>query len=75
LRLYVDGAPVGNAAYGAAVGSANTPLCLGCAHNRPGYVDVDESLGGSLDELLLYARALSPAEIQLLASGTVPTRR
>ena len=32
----------------------------------------DETLGGRLDELVLYNRALPPAEIQLLANGDLP---
>jgi hypothetical protein len=75
MRLYVDGAPAGTAAYAGSVDSAVTPLCLGCAHNRPGYVDVDEALAGRLDELLLYARALPAQEIARLAAGEVPAPR
>jgi Concanavalin A-like lectin/glucanases superfamily len=72
LRLFVDGVAAGTANYVGLVGNAGTTLCLGCAHNRPGHVDVDESLGGGLDELLLYARALPSDEIARLARGDLP---
>jgi hypothetical protein len=72
LRLFVDGVPAGAAAYAGIIGNATTPLCLGCAHNRPGHIDIDESLAGRLDELLLYARALPVQEIARLAAGEIP---
>jgi hypothetical protein len=34
--------------------------------------DTDETLGGRLDELVLYNRALPAAEIQALARGDLP---
>ena len=72
MVLYLDGAVAGTAAYDEAPMTGSTPLCLGCRHNTPDNFATVETLGGLLDEVLLYARALPAAEVELLASGSVP---
>ena len=71
-RTYVNGVATGTANYTGAVVSGSMPLCIGCANNRDPVTATDETLGGRLDELVLYNRALPPAEIQLLANGDLP---
>jgi hypothetical protein len=71
LRLYQDGKPVGSLAYDGPLMSDSTPVCFGCNQNGPGDTANDETLAGRLDEVLLYNRALTPAEISGLAAGTL----
>jgi hypothetical protein len=74
LLVYVNGAAAGTANYTQAVGmSPLMPLCLGCAQNQPNNGQApNESLGGRVDELVLYNRALPVEEIRLLAAGDIP---
>ncbi len=72
LRTYVNGVATGTANYTGMVVSGSMPLCIGCANNRDSVTDTDETLGGRLDELVLYNRALPAAEIRALASGDLP---
>lgn len=72
LRLYVNGVASGVAFYAGRIDAGNMPLCLGCGHNRPLISETDETLAGRVDELLLYNRALPPAELQMLAAGELP---
>lgn len=60
--LFVDGAPAGSAVNGISIPDPSAPLTIGQA----------ESLGflrGRLDEITVYNRALTPAEIQAIASA------
>ena len=65
LRLFLDGVSVGTVAM---TGSVDTdpliPIALG---NQP---QAGRPLDGALDEVRLYGRALTSAELELLAGGT-----
>ena len=69
LRLYQDGRPVGSLPYARPLMSDSTPVCFGCNQNGPGDSANDETLAGRLDEVLLYNRALTPAEISAAGGG------
>jgi hypothetical protein len=73
VLIYVNGVPAGMAAYNLPVASmSGQDLCLGCGQNKAGVSDVDQGLGGRLDELVIYSRALPIEEIKLLAAGELP---
>jgi hypothetical protein len=73
LIIYVNGTQTGTTSYTQPVGMASMPLCLGCGQNQSNNGQVpDESLGGRLDELLIYNRALPADELAMLAAGAVP---
>jgi hypothetical protein len=72
VRLHLDGTLVGVAAYQHPLGPDNTPVMLGAAQTAAG---VEGRLTGTLDELLLYDRALSAQEILDLARGVEPRLR
>ena len=71
LRLYQDGRAVGSLPYALPLMPDSTPICFGCNQNGPGDSANDETLAGRLDEVLLYNRALTTAEISGLAAGTL----
>jgi hypothetical protein len=66
--VYVDGRPVAQQAYARPTGADPSRLLVG---GRPGAPpdSVAERLTGRLDEVMVYERALSPAEIAALATG------
>ena len=75
VRAFVDGAPIGSAA--AALGAVTAPLQVG---SWPSGGASDDFFSGSLDEVRVYPRALTAAEIstdanQPLGSGNPPTTR
>ena len=72
LSLHVDGVPAGTAVYDQPVVTGSTPICLGCSLISVDNITLIEPLGGLLDEVVLYSRALDAAEIRLLATGAVP---
>jgi len=64
VRLFVDGREVAAVAFSGTIGSSMVPLTLGARlATTP-----DEPLAGRLDEIRLYARALSGTEIAALAA-------
>ncbi|HVN84757.1 MAG TPA: LamG-like jellyroll fold domain-containing protein [Candidatus Binatia bacterium] len=63
LRFYINGAEVGNVAHNGSLSTTGNPLCL-AAYNCGGL-----RLAGSLDEVAVYRRALSAAEIQAHYAG------
>ncbi|HEX7897451.1 MAG TPA: LamG-like jellyroll fold domain-containing protein [Planctomycetota bacterium] len=65
-RLYVNGAQVAASAAGGAVVADGKPLLIGAGQND-GTSAVQEALAGRIDDLRLYKRALSAAEIQAIA--------
>jgi hypothetical protein len=70
LRLYLDGSQVAAIAYPQALPTnVTTSLYLGTNKNAS---NAGEAFMGQLDDLLLYSRALSAAEIQSLAAGQHP---
>jgi hypothetical protein len=73
LRLYQDGKEVASAPYARPQMPDTTPICIGCNQNGPGDSANDETLAGRLDEVMLYSRALSAAEVARLAAGDLPS--
>jgi hypothetical protein len=71
-RIYVNGVNTGATNYTGTIVSGSSPLCIGCGNNETAITATDETLGGRLDELVLYNRALPAAEIQALAAGDLP---
>jgi len=72
-RIYIDGREAGNKRTGLARGErVGTPLIIGGGVNYADQISATERFEGSLDELLIYDRALGAEEIALLASGTQP---
>jgi hypothetical protein len=65
-RLYVDGNPAGEAAYGVPFAPDVSPLLIGAGSDVAGF------LSERLDEVLLYSRALAATEVTALASGARP---
>ena len=67
IHIYVDGVPLDGAAVngsGAAIDDSASPLTVG---NRAG--DLARGFAGGIDEVQVYDRVLSAAEIQNLAAG------
>jgi RNA polymerase sigma-70 factor, ECF subfamily len=77
-RLYVDGVEVARKKSRAlvapppAAGAGENGLLIGAAMNRPRPASPSERFVGSIDELVLYDRALPPEEVAALAAGTQP---
>jgi RNA polymerase sigma-70 factor (ECF subfamily) len=72
-RLYVDGEMVAHGrTRAAAPDTGDNPLLIGGGLNRRDPDTVSERLNGALDELVIYDRVLSPAEIAALAAGAQP---
>jgi len=69
-RLYVNGTEVANQALTGAFAADTTPVILGGNGNDASGVPT-ELFPGRIDELMLYARALSPTEIGQLAAGAL----
>jgi hypothetical protein len=71
VQLYVGGKPVGQRAIpGVRRDPVTAPLLIGGGTNHPGVVH--ELFDGSLDEVVLYDRALADQDIAALAAGTQP---
>ncbi len=69
-RLYVNGAEVGSQALTGSFATDTTPVILGGNANDASGIP-DELVPGRIDELMLYARALSVTEIGQLAAGAL----
>jgi hypothetical protein len=69
--VYLSGAPAGSVPYSVSLPSETSPLELG-ANQDATLVSADERFAGQLDELAVYNRALSEAEIGALAAGNLP---
>jgi RNA polymerase sigma factor (sigma-70 family) len=73
LRLYVDGAPAGEMiAPAPSAARVESPLLVGASPRPDSPNRVVRRLYGAMDELFLYDRALSAAEISALAHGARP---
>jgi hypothetical protein len=70
VRLYVNGALAASAALTGTFVPDTTPVILGGNANDASGVPT-ELFPGRIDELMLYARALGPAEIGRLAAGAL----
>jgi hypothetical protein len=64
VRLFVEGREVAEVAFSGTIGSSTVPLTLGARLAAM----PDEPLAGRLDDVRLYARALSATEIAALAA-------
>lgn len=72
-RLYIDGAEVTfNTRRGAAIQPDDTGVTICAGQNNAVPDDPDQELNATVDEVLLYNRALTAQELQALASGTSP---
>jgi hypothetical protein len=65
LHLFANGTDIGNLAVSTTIMGQKSFLCIGCGQNADNVVT--EPLSGRLDDLRLYQRALTAAEINLLA--------
>jgi hypothetical protein len=75
VRLYQDGKLVASTAHAQPLEADQTPICIGCNQNGPGDTANDETLAGRVDEVMLYNRALSAAELGRLAAGELPASK
>ncbi|MEU4762472.1 LamG-like jellyroll fold domain-containing protein [Actinosynnema sp. NPDC023794] len=66
LRLYVDGRPAGTAAHAAGSWNAAGPLQVGCA--KWAGQECANPFRGNVDELRVYSRALSVAEVEAIVA-------
>jgi hypothetical protein len=73
-RVMIDGQLVAEQGFQLGIGPENSPLSLGASEdvlpNR-----ASDPLGGDLDEVVVYDRALGPAEIEALVAGAQPAQR
>jgi hypothetical protein len=75
-RLFVGGTAVmRKQTTRALLGGGANPLIIGGAINGRGDGAGEELFDGAIDELVIYDRAVSPAEIAALAGGAQPTAR
>ena len=70
-RLYVDGQQVDSQALTDSFLPDTTPLILGGNGNGAGAPNVSELFPGRIDEIMLYKRALSAAEIAQIYNGAL----
>jgi hypothetical protein len=67
-HLYVDGAEAKVLPVTGMFGDDTTPLIIGGNGNN---AIIDERFPGRIDEIMLYNRALTPGEVNALASGAI----
>lgn len=71
--LFLNGTEVANVNTGdSPMRACSSPVTIGGSVNGPDTADVTERFGGSLDEVVLYGRALSAREVAALAAGAQP---
>jgi hypothetical protein len=70
--LYIDGVVTQRGSYMLQVGPDESLVTIGGAERG---TTVFERFQGKLDELVVYRRALTPAEVQGLAAGAVPPQK
>jgi hypothetical protein len=70
-RLFVDGIQVAGCPASGTFAADATSVTVGGGQNSADPFDVDRRLRAILDEVVLYARALSPDEVTALAAGFV----
>lgn len=71
VQGYVNGAQVCTLAAAPALAADTTPVAIGANSDRPA-VERDQLFSGLIDEVVLYDRALSAAEVRELAAGRGP---
>jgi hypothetical protein len=69
VRLYTDGRLAAAAPYLLGIAAGNTPIVIGGGQVES---DITARFAGGLDEVMLYNRALAPAEVAALARGARP---
>jgi len=74
VRLYLDGNNVGQQKYGLNIGPENSPLLVGASEDATA-AGAGDLFTGELDEVAVYGRALSEAEVRALAAGHQPPDR
>jgi hypothetical protein len=74
VRLFIDGIERGSAAYALGLPPEVTPILVGAAEPGAGGAAIDR-LAATLDEVLVYARALGSRELTALAGRSRPTAR
>jgi hypothetical protein len=73
VTLWADGAPLRQIhGRSTSIGGGAGPLTIGGALNTSDPTRADELFAGDLDEMLIYDRALSAAEVAALAGGAAP---
>jgi hypothetical protein len=73
VLIYLDGRPAGGGAHQLGLAPELTPLLIG---GSQGYGNsVTDPFAGQLDEIAVYARALSVPEVRALAAGFEPQPR
>ena len=73
VQLHVDGKPVGAAAYMQSLPLENSALVVGGAEQQDG--SFASRFPGRIDELAVYTRVLSSADLAALAAGAQPPTR
>lgn len=63
-RIYIDGVQQASAAFSGLISASSQPLRIGCYTNSGGACQAAWGFSGRIDDVLLYDRALSAAEIQ-----------
>jgi hypothetical protein len=72
-RLFIDGVAVAeDGGHRQALGSGHNPLIIGGHIHTGGQRKITQQIHGTLDELALYGRALSPDEVAVLANHAAP---
>ena len=64
LRLYLNGVQIGSKPFTGPLGSPTLDFEIANYHYDVALVGFDHFFGGALDDVALYGRALSPAEIK-----------
>ena len=72
LRLLFDGAEVASCPATGAFAPDTTSVTVGGGQFGPSQFSVDRRLRAFLDEVLVYSRPLTDAEVTALAGGQVP---
>lgn len=67
VTLYVNGSPVATTAITGPIGHSTAPLCIGAEPNASACIS--DFFDGRIDDVRIYNRALSPAEITQLFTG------
>jgi RNA polymerase sigma-70 factor (ECF subfamily) len=68
LILYVDGAEIGRAhSLAGRLEGGDNPLIIGAAQNDTDHDHAEAHFDGAMDDLVIYDRALSPADVAALA--------
>ena len=67
VQIYVNGVSESSVAFSGTLLQTGQPLCIGS------YGTVGEPVNGLVDDLRVYSRALSAAEIQILFNATAPS--